>query len=111
MSGNQTSLLKRVLGLPQSFAGRFAVILCIVFFVLFGAWLGYLELRPIQRPTFFSDPLHAAILLTAAGSAIFGAFIAVFAIVMRGERSVFTLLSVLGGSFVLFWTVAELIGH
>lgn len=79
--------------------------------MLFGAWLAYIELRPMQRPTFFSDPLHAVLLLIAAGSAILGAFVSGFSIVMRGERSILTFLSLLVGSVVLYWTIAELIGH
>jgi len=43
-----------------------------VFFVLFGVWLVYMELRPMQRPTFYSDPLHAVVILSAAASAITG---------------------------------------
>jgi len=100
MSKNKSDLTRRVFGLPQTAAGRSAVYLCMVFFVLFGVWLVYMELRPIQRPTFFSDPLHAVVTLSAAASAITGGLSGGFALTVGRERSILTFASILAGAFI-----------
>ena len=99
------------LGLPRTRLGWWSIGLAITFLVLFPLWLFYaLYLRPIPRPTFFSDPLHAFLLLSAAAAAIVGAIVGVLAIVAKRERSFTILLSVLLGAFVLFGTICELVG-
>ena len=65
----------------------------------------------MTRPTFFSDPLHAVLILGAAAAAITGAIVGALALVVKRERSLWVLLSVLLGAFVLYWTIGELAGH
>jgi hypothetical protein len=102
----------RFLGMPQTELGRWSNRLAIVFLVLFPIWLLYaLYLRPIARPTFFSDPIHAVIILTAAAAAIAGGLAGLVAIAMKRERSFTVMLSILLGAFVLVWTVSEIQGH
>jgi len=67
-------------------------------------------LRPIPRPTFFSDPLHAILLLSAAAAAIAGGIAGAFAFVVGRERSFAVILSILIGAFVIYWTIGELVG-
>ena len=52
-------------GMPRSRLGWWSVGLAALFLGLFVAWLLYVQATPIARPTFFSDPLHACLLLGA----------------------------------------------
>jgi hypothetical protein len=76
--------------------------------VLFSTWLVYSSVRRIPRPTFFSDPLHAVLLLTAAGSAVLGAILGSWSALFRRERSLLMFLSILIGGFVAWWAGAEI---
>ena len=111
MSDSASGLLRRVVSLPQTTKGRFSVYLCILFFVLFAAFLFYMELRPMERPTLFYDPLAGVLLLSTAVSGIFGGLLGGVALTDGRERSVLVFISLLVGGFVLFWTIAEIIGH
>lgn len=97
----------RFLGLPSTGLGRWSVRLLVFFVVLFAVWIVYSSVRRIPRPTFFSDPLHAVLLLTAAGSAVLGAILGSWSALFRGERSLLTFLSILIGGFVAWWGGAE----
>lgn len=98
-------------GLPQTRPGWWSIGFAAAFFVLFAAWLLYVQATPMARPTFFSDPLQAVLILVAAASAVTGGIVGVLVFVAKRERSFTILLSVLLGIFVLYWTIAELRGH
>jgi hypothetical protein len=97
--------------MPRTRLGWWSIGLATTFLVLFVLWLLYVQATPMARPTFFSDPLHAVLILGAAAAAIAGAIVGVLALVAKRERSFIILLSVLLGAFVLYWTIAELMGH
>ena len=97
-------------GMPRSRLGWWSTGLAVLFLGLFVAWLLYVRATPIARPTFFSDPLHACLLLGAAAVGITGAIVGVLALVAKRERSFLILLSVLLGAFVLYWTIGSLAG-
>jgi hypothetical protein len=97
-------------GMPRSRLGSWSIVLAVLFLALFAAWLLYVQANPIARPTFFSDPLHACLLLGAAAAGIAGAIVGVLALVTKRERSLMILVSVLLGAFVLYWTVGSLAG-
>ena len=97
-------------GMPRSRLGWWSIGLAVLFVGLFVAWLLYVQATPIARPTFFSDPLHACLLLGAAAAGITGAIVGVLALVAKRERSFMILLSVLLGAFVLYWTIGSLAG-
>jgi hypothetical protein len=106
------SLWRRIISLPSTWLGRWSVGLAIAFFVLFPLWMLYaMYLRPMARPAFFSDPLHAFLLLVAAAAAITSGIVGALAIVAKRERSFMVVLSVLVGAFVIYWTIGELMGH
>lgn len=97
-------------GVPCSRLGWCSVGLAAAWLVLFGLWWFYVtSWRPIARPTFFSDPLHACLILAAAAAGIGGAVAGVLALAVKRERSVLIVLSILLGAFVLYWTIANLI--
>lgn len=97
-------------GMPRSGLGWWSIGLAVLFIGLFVAWLLYVQATPIARPTFFSDPLHACLLLGATAAGIAGAVAGVLALVAKGERSFMILLSVLLGAFVLYWTIGSVAG-
>ena len=111
MSDSETGLLRRVVSLPQTTKGRFSVYLCILFFILLAAFVFYMELRPMERPTLFFDPLAGILLLGTAVSGILGGLLGGVALTVGRERSILVLISLLVGGFVLVWTIAEIIGH
>ncbi len=113
MSNRQDGSRRRpsFVGMPRTWLGWSSIGLAITFLVLFVLWLLYVQATPMARPTFFSDPLHAVLILGAAAAAITGAIVGVLALVAKRERSLIILLSVLLGAFVLYWTIAELMGH
>ena len=106
-----SSLRLSFVGMPRTRLGWWSIGLAIAFLVFFVLWLLYVQATPMARPTFFSDPLHAFLILGATAAAITGAIVGVVALVARRERSFTILLSVLLGAFVLSWTMAELVGH
>ena len=97
-------------GMPRSRLGWSSIGLAVLFLAIFVAWLLYVQATPIARPTFFSDPLHACLLLGAAAAGSTGAIVGVLAIVAKRERSFLILLSVLLGACVLYWTIGSLAG-
>jgi hypothetical protein len=105
------ALWRRIIGPPSTRLGGWSVGLAITFFALFYLWIVYVWLlRPLRRPTFFSDPVHAVLLLSAAAAAIISGIVGALAIVVKGERSFAVVLSVLVGAFVIYWTIGELMG-
>ena len=111
MKGSGLGVFKRIFGLPQTKTGQRASYLIILFFMLFGIWLTYVKIHTISRPTFFSDPLHAVLILAAAVSATSGGLLAVYAWIIRKELSILNFMSLCVGSFVLYWAIAEFVGH
>ncbi len=105
------SLWLRLAGFPCTRSGWWSVSLAIVFLVLFPLWIVYSSmLRPMPRPTFFSDPLQACLLLSAAAAAIAGGIAGLYACAFSRERSVAVILGILLGAFVVYWTIGELLG-
>jgi uncharacterized integral membrane protein len=98
-------------GMPRTRLGWWSIGLAITFLALFVLWLLYVQATPIARPTFFSDPLHAFLILGAAAAAITGAIVGALALVAKREQSFMLVLSILLGVFVLYWAIAELMGH
>ena len=99
------------IGMPRTRPGWWSIGLAITFLVLFVLWLLYVQATPMARPTFFSDPLHALLILGAAAAAITGSIVGALALVAKRERSFMIMLSILLGAFVLYWSIAELMDH
>ena len=101
---------RRVFVLPQTRPGGWALALDLGFFafmMIFFAFVAWGE----RGDTFFSNLRLTVPILLAGVAAIAGGGAALVAIFLRGERSVFSLGGLLLGAFVLFWVVAEAIGH
>jgi hypothetical protein len=49
--------------------------------------------------------------MAGAASAIAGAFVGGFSLIFVRERSILTVVSCIVGVFVLYWSLAEMIGH
>jgi len=121
MGGNQRNLLRQIFGIPRTSKGRLSFYLCIAFFFLFGIWLSFIELRfrgfiPDRTwvmhndDFFFPNPINY-VLIAGSASAIVGAFVGGFSLIFGRERSILTVVSCIVGVFVLYWSVAEMIGH
>ena len=104
-------LINNLLASPRTRLGWYSLVCAILFFLLFAAWLLYISSIQIARPTFFSDPAHAALILAASVSAIIGAVLGLLALLLNNERSVLVVFSVALGGLVLFSTIAEWMGH
>lgn len=90
--------------------GRNAFGLTVISAGLFGAWLLWVGSTDIRRPTFVSDPVHAALVLGAAGTAILGGLAGLMAFVGYGERSPLVGMSILLGVGASYWTYLEFFG-
>ena len=99
------------LGPPRTRAGWLSVGLAGGFFALFAAWLAYSNATPVARPTFFSDPIHAVLLLAAVASAESGLIVGVVTVLRGRERSLALLPGLLLGVVVLLLTIGEIRGH
>jgi hypothetical protein len=105
--------MDRSLSLPSSQFGWFSL-------ALVGAFAGFMavfiagvavEVGPDNPEDFFDNPYLAITLLLAAGSGILAGVTAAYAIAFRGERSLLVMAALLGGLFVLTFSVFEVIGH
>jgi hypothetical protein len=97
-------------GMPQSRLGWCSTSCAIVFPVLFSLWYWYaVYLRPIRRPTFFSDPLHAFLMLAAIMVAVTAAIVGALAIIAKHERSFAIFVSVVLGTSVLCYTICVIV--
>jgi len=113
MHKNQASDRKcpSLVGMPRTLVGWWSTGLVVAFIAFFALWQVYVRATPPRpRPTFFSDPLQAFLILSAATTAIAGAILGVLALTLKRERSYLIILSIIIGSFVLYWTIGELMG-
>ena len=83
MSSSQggSSRSPTLVGMPRTRLGRSSIGLAATFLGLFVLWIVYVAATPMARPTFFSDPLHAVLLLGAAAAAITGGIVGALALV------------------------------
>lgn len=102
---------RRFFALPQTRPGGWAMALDLGFFAGMMIFFALVAWGERGGDTFFSNLRLTIPILFAAGSAIAAGFASLFAIFLRGERSVFSFGGLIIGAFVLFWVVAELIGH
>jgi hypothetical protein len=105
------NLFRELFGLPQTRPGGWAVCLTAGSGALLAAWLAYVTQYLIPRPTFFSDPLQAYLILGAAVCGIGAVFAGACGLVARHERSLLVVASTLVGGYLLFRVVAEMIGY
>jgi hypothetical protein len=64
-----------------------------------------------NHSTFFSDPITAACLIGAFGSAIVAMILALIALIGKRERSFFFIPLLLLGLFALLWALAVMLGE
>ena len=110
-SADGSSRSRSLVGMPRTRLGWSSIGLATGFLGLLVAWMFYVTSTPMDRPTFFSDPVHAVILIGAAAAAVTGGVVGALAVVANRERSLTILLSVLVGAFVLWWTVSGIVGQ
>ncbi len=101
---------RRFFGLPRSALGWWSVWVAFGFFVFMTLFWQQAGRPGRDRSTFFSDPVNAACLIGAFGSALVGMLLAVVAMVWKRERSWAMYPVILSGLHALIWTVAALGG-
>jgi len=102
---------RRFFALPQTRSGGWALALDLGFFAFMMIFFALVAWGERGGDTFFSNLRLTVPILLAATAAIAAGGAALVAIFLRGERSIFSLGGLLLGAFVLFWVVAEAIGH
>jgi hypothetical protein len=110
MSKNLNLRKSGFLGVPNTSVGWWSIYLMLMFLGLFGGWIAYVWATPIARPTFYSDPLHAALLLGATVAGLGGGVVGVLAFVIGRERSLLILPSIIVGGLVLFVVIGTMAG-
>jgi hypothetical protein len=103
--------VKALLAWPSSTLGKWAVY-CILGFL--GCMiLFFILIQTGQKggETFFDNLVLAIPLLVASACGIASSFLSFAAIVMQKERILILLFSFFVGSFILWFTVVEIIGH
>ncbi len=106
-----TSPTRRFFALPATRQGGWALALDLAFFAFMVVFFALVASDQRGGETFFSNLWLATPILLAGLSAVAAGVVACVAIFLRGEQSIFSFASVLLGGFVLFWIVAELVGH
>lgn len=94
--------------LPKTVYGKWSVGLILNFFVFLGVFFLLVSFGERGGDTFFSNLLLTIPMLVVAFSGISSFFVGVFSF-FKKERSVFVLVSVLFGLFVLWYCVVELV--
>ncbi|MEE8105918.1 MAG: hypothetical protein V3T86_10330 [Planctomycetota bacterium] len=95
-------------GRPRTGLGKWSLRLICVFFVLFPAWLLWVSLVRMDRPDFWSDPVHAVLIICAAAAASASGVTGALAVLWKRERSLRVLAATAVGCFVLWWTFMEI---
>ena len=101
----------KLLGLPRSGLGWSSIWLALAFFVIMWLFRLYASTSTRYRPTFFSDPLNALLLITASLAGISSGVTALLALIFKRERSLLLVLMVIFGALVALFTLSELVGH
>ena len=100
----------RFFALPATSLGWWSLVIGAGFFVCMRLFWMQAGSPGRDRSTFFSDPINAACLIGAFGSAIVGMIVALVAIIWKRERSFFFVPLLLLGLFALLWAVAVMSG-
>ena len=101
------SLMTQILRMPRTRLGWWSIGLAVAFLVLFPVWLLYVMLVRIDRPTFFSDPVQAALILVAAAAGSAGGITGALSLAWKRERSLAVFVATALGPLVLWWTIME----
>ena len=104
-------LWRRVLALPSTRAGWWAVGLAAGFFGFFGVFMVLVASGQRGGDTFLDNLWLSGTMLAAGLSAIAGGVTAALAIVRRGERSLLVIAALLLGLLLLVFALGEIGGH
>lgn len=96
--------------IPKSRLGRYSVFALLsfaLFFILSQTIV--ISQDPKDRPSFFSDPIPAVLLIIAGLSGVFAFFTGTIAVIKNRERAISVFISALIGLFVLFFWLGEVL--
>ena len=100
-----------MLSWPGSRPGKWAVHAILGFFASMIVFYGLVASGQHGGETFFSNPLLSISLLVAATCGIVSALLSFWALVFAKDRKLVLVMCLLVGSFVLYFTAGEIIGH
>ena len=102
---------RRFFGLPRTGLGWWAVWVALGFFVFMTLFWQQAGRPGRDRSTFFSDPVNAACLIGAFGSALVAMLLALLSILWKRDRSWVFIPVILSGLNALMWTLGALGGN
>lgn len=97
-------------GLPRSGLAQSSVWLVLTFLLLMAIFMIYIRLPHGPRPTFFSDPISALLLIAAAVTGTGSGMTAVLSIILKREKSLLLIPIIFLGAFVALFAIGELLG-
>lgn len=104
-------LWRQIIRFPSTRWGWWSLGLAIAFFVLWAIFFALVASGEKGGATFFSIPLLAISVLSAAVAALAGGATASVAIIWKGERSLLVFIVLLLSLFVLVFVLGEIAGH
>jgi len=98
----------KLLGMPRTKPGQWSLRLMGAFLALFGTWTLWVTLADKDHSKFWSDPVHAVLIICAAAAGSASGLSGALAILLKRERSVLVLAATAAGCFVAWWTYMEI---
>ena len=96
--------------IPKSRLGRYSIFGILLFAVLFILGRSIVIVKgPFESPSFFNDPIRAAITIIAALSGVSSLFTGLIALIKIKERAIPVYISTLLGLFILIFWLGEIL--
>ena len=100
----------RDLLIPKSSLGIYSILGIVLFVILFVLGRSIVIVKgPFERPSFFNDPIPAAITIIAAMFGVSSLFTGVIAIIKKKDRAIPVFISTLIGLFILVFWLGEIL--
>jgi hypothetical protein len=96
-------------GLPRTKLGKWTQRLMGASLALMGAWTLWVALAQRDHTTFWSDPVHAVLIIAAAAAGSASGLTGVLSILLKRERSLLLVATTLAGCFIGWWTYMEIL--
>ena len=94
---------------PKTNLGKYSLGLLIIFFICLGIFFLFCRLGEKGGDTFFSNLKLTIPYCLAAIAGITSFFTGIISVIKNKERAIIVFLSIIIGSFVLFWVLAEIL--
>ncbi len=96
--------------IPKSSLVRYSILGIVLFVILFFLGRSIVIVKgPFERPSFFNDPIPAAITIIAALFGVSSLFTGLIAIIKKKDRAIPIFISTLLGLFILVFWLGEIL--